>query len=86
MDIAAVGTAVGIVAAAGTVALYVIRAEVREKVAESDEKVGAVNSRIASHEAGCAVRQTALAETLKDIKEQGHRLEDKIDRLMGAGL
>lgn len=79
MDLATVGAAVGVMVPLGAAALYVIRSEV-------DRKVATVDTRIGEHEAGCAVRQEALAGTLKDIKEQGHRLENKIDRLMEAGV
>lgn len=81
MDIAAIGVAVGVAVTAssgvGAVALYVIRSEIKGEVTR-------VDGRINTHEAGCDVRQRALAETLTEIKQQGHRLEDKIDRLVGA--
>lgn len=76
MDWGTVAAAVAVVTPVGGLALYVVRSEV-------EKKVGTVDGRIAAHEAGCAVRQSNLAETLKEIKDQGHRLEDKIDRLVG---
>jgi hypothetical protein len=57
------------------VLLYVVRSE-------QDKETARLDGRINAHEAGCTVRQTALADTLRDIKERGERLEDKIDRLV----
>lgn len=84
VDMAALGAAVGVSAVIGGAVLYVIRSEVGTRISEMKGEVTRVDGRINTHEAGCEVRQRALAETLIEIKAQGHRLEDKIDRMVGS--
>lgn len=67
VDWGAVGAAVTVSSAVGAFGLYVIRSEIKGEVTR-------VDGRINTHEAGCAVRQQALAETLHEIKDDVKQL------------
>lgn len=68
------GAIVGIAGAVGGFALYVIRAEMRGDVTRLD-------GRINTHEKGCEVRQTALADKLDHMDAKLDHVADKLDRI-----
>lgn len=84
MEWGSVGAAIASTSLIGGALLYVIRSEIKGEVSQMKGEVARVDGRINTHEAGCEVRQRALAETLAEIKASGHRLEDKMDRMVGA--
>ena len=76
------GGVVAMVGAAMSGLIYLIRGEVKKEVQDAKDQVSKLDSRLSSHEAGCAMRWTGLERELREMHDRGERIEDKLDRAL----
>ena len=62
--------------------IYLIRGEAKKEVQDAKDQVGRLDTRLSSHEAGCAARWSGLERELHEIHQHNTRVELKLDRVL----